>query len=554
MIKYIGSKRVLIPDILSVHGAIQPSGSVIDLFSGTSRVGHALKGRGYRVLSNDHNAYAEALARCYVVADRGDHERSVPLLLNELNRLPGRPGYFTDVFCDRSRFFQPKNGARVDAIRDEIERKGLAPELKAILLVSLMEAADRVDSTTGVQMAYLKQWAPRAHNDLELRVPEILPRARSGKGKASRLDAEEAVEHLDADICYLDPPYNQHKYLGNYHIWESLVLWDKPDVYGIACKRVDCRERGSVFNSKPDARAAMEHVIQKARAENLVVSFNNEGYFSRADFEGMLACRGDVILFAHDYKRYVGAQIGIHNSKGEKVGAVSHLRNTEYIYVATRDPSVIERLRAIGGRYAHELPDQRVQGPTLSVPTTSAASTPAVVRPVVTDLQQALDSLVKERGSLSSVEAQFATGADPGTLRAAFRALIAAGSVSATGVARGTRYVRADAACPHNAAVGAPPATPSASLPLPLSKEPNGDLRDSVLAALSSRSDSSSEEIQRSVSVDSAVLRIALKSLIVEGLVATTGQRRGTRYRLTEVAAPKLETARDPPSEDQTGI
>jgi adenine-specific DNA-methyltransferase len=41
-------------------------------------------------------------------------------------------------------------------------------------LVSLMEAADRVDSTVGLQMAYLKTWAARAHNDLALRVATYL--------------------------------------------------------------------------------------------------------------------------------------------------------------------------------------------------------------------------------------------------------------------------------------------------------------------------------------------------------------------------------------------
>ena len=340
MIKYIGSKRLLVPLLVEAIARIRGSGTVCDLFSGTSRVGHALKRAGYRVVANDHNAYAAALATCYVQADAEDHLRPATRLVAELNALPPRPGYFTATFCERSRFFKPRNGARVDAIREAIARKGLPPELEAILLVSLMEAADRVDSTTGVQMAYLKKWAARADNDLELRVPDLLPRAASGKGRALQLDALEAAAQVEADVCYVDPPYNQHKYLGNYHVWESLVLWDKPEVYGIACKRVDCRERGSVFNSKPNAGAAMRGLLASIRAPHVVVSFNNEGYFSRAEFEEMLACRGEVVVLERDFKRYVGAQIGIHNPKGEKVGKVSHLRNTEYVYVATTDRKV----------------------------------------------------------------------------------------------------------------------------------------------------------------------------------------------------------------------
>ena len=161
----------------------------------------------------------------------------------------------------KSRFFQPKNGERIDAIREAIARRGLDPELEAVMLVSLMEAADRVDSTTGLQMAYLKEWAPRAHNDLELRLPDVLPRAAHGKGCATCLDAQEAARTLEADVAYLDPPYNQHSYLGNYHIWESLVRWDKPEVYGVACKRVDVKERRSIFNSRPKSADALRRLL-----------------------------------------------------------------------------------------------------------------------------------------------------------------------------------------------------------------------------------------------------------------------------------------------------
>jgi adenine-specific DNA-methyltransferase len=340
VIKYIGSKRTLVPSILGVVRGFPRAHSVLDLFSGTSRVGHALKGAGYRVLANDHNAYAATLARCYVQADAGDVLDAAKMLVDDFNAMKGSPGWFTETYCVKSRFFQPKNGERIDVIREAIARRALDPELEAVMLASLMEAADRVDSTTGLQMAYLKEWAPRAHNDLELRLPDLLPRAVHGKGRATCLDALEATRTLEADIAYLDPPYNQHSYLGNYHIWESLVRWDKPEVYGVACKRVDVRERRSLFNSRPKSADALRRLLAAIRAPVLVVSFNNEGYLSRGEMESMLSslCNGagTVTTIANDFKRYVGAQIGIYNPQGRKVGTVSHLRNTEYLYVVSR--------------------------------------------------------------------------------------------------------------------------------------------------------------------------------------------------------------------------
>ena len=163
MIKYIGSKRALLAEIVrAISGVLPDGGTVCDLFSGSARVGHALKKQGFRVWSNDHNAYAHVLATAYVQADRERWLEKAGAVLAELRAVTPEAGWFTKTFCEDARYFTPENGAVIDAMRDRIAALALEPELEAIALVSLMEAADRVDSTAGLQMAYMKQWAARA--------------------------------------------------------------------------------------------------------------------------------------------------------------------------------------------------------------------------------------------------------------------------------------------------------------------------------------------------------------------------------------------------------
>ena len=339
MIKYIGSKRALLGQVTgAVRGVLPEGGLVCDLFSGTARVGHALKGQGFRVWSNDHNAYAHTIATAYVQADRERWADRAEAVLGELRTVTPQAGWFTRTFCDEARFFHPDNGARIEAMRERIETMDLEPELRAIVLVSLMEAADRVDSTAGLQMAYMKAWAPRALKPMELRLPDVLPGVAAGPCRATQGDAVDIAEQVEADLVYLDPPYNQHSYLANYHVWESLVLWDRPETYGVANKRIDVKTRKSAFNSRPGIGPALQSVIERVKTPNLIVSFNDEGYLSRDQLVAMLGARGHVQVIEIARPRYVGARIGIHNPKGEKVGAVGRLQNVEYLFVVTDQP------------------------------------------------------------------------------------------------------------------------------------------------------------------------------------------------------------------------
>jgi adenine-specific DNA-methyltransferase len=207
-------------------------------------------------------------------------------------------------------------------------------------------AADKVDSTTGVQMAYLKTWSRRSFLDIELQVPELL----TGSGRSIRGDAIVQASNLGSfDLAYLDPPYNQHRYFGNYHIWETLVRWDAPKYYGIANKRIDTRskENKSDFNSKLTLPASLATLISKLDVKTLVLSYNNESWLSRKELTDMCSKFETVESLDFDSKRYVGSQIGGYNQSGRLVGKPGAHRNLEHIVIAGQRQIVSTMVEAL---------------------------------------------------------------------------------------------------------------------------------------------------------------------------------------------------------------
>ena len=348
MIKYLGSKRTLVPLLSNIAAAAQAK-TALDLFTGTTRVAKSFKEQGIHVTAVDTASYSEVFAKTWIELDANAVNQSeLTDAISELNALPAQAGYFTKMFCENARYFQPQNGERIDAIRDFIESNYLDSWLYHPLLASLLLAADRVDSTAGVQMAYLKQWSKRSNSALLLTDPVLMP----GGGRAIRGDALDVAPNLEmVDIAYLDPPYNQHRYFANYHIWETLVRWDAPESYGIANKRTDVRtpETKSRFNSKPAMPVAMRELMQTVHAEIVVLSYNNEAWLNRDELIEMCQARGHVEIMDVDFKRYIGSQIGVYNKAGERVGNPGATRNTEHVLIAgdkTRVRKIFDRVKA----------------------------------------------------------------------------------------------------------------------------------------------------------------------------------------------------------------
>ena len=192
-------------------------------------------------------------------------------------------------------------------------------------------------------MAYLKQLgAARAPADCGCASPS---RSRARPARALRRDANELAGGCGSTCAYLDPPYNQHSYFANYHVWETIVRNDAPGHYGVACKREDVRDDEERVQLAP-------HGV--GRAAGLIERLPTRGWWSPSRTRASTTWRTSARCWrsglrrpvAIDSKRYVGARIGIHNPAGERVGSVSHLRNTEVVFVCGPRRAAVERAAA----------------------------------------------------------------------------------------------------------------------------------------------------------------------------------------------------------------
>ncbi len=180
-IKYAGSKLKLLTKILELADRTGAK-RVLDGFSGTTRVSQAFSKRGYRVICNDVAVWSEVFGKCYLL--NRSERMAYADLIEHLNSQQPKDGWFTQHYgatpngkttLDTSlkKPWQAHNTRKLDAIREEIDRLSLSEIEKAVALTSLILALDRVDSTLGHFVSYLRDWSPRSYNELRLEVPRV---------------------------------------------------------------------------------------------------------------------------------------------------------------------------------------------------------------------------------------------------------------------------------------------------------------------------------------------------------------------------------------------
>ncbi len=344
--RYLGNKYKLLPfieEIVSQEcGAIH---TVADIFSGTGAVASAFQSK--KMITNDllYSNYICNLA--WFGAESFDCKK-ISAHIQRYNQLQtNEENYMTENFSDT--FFSRQDCAKIGFIRQDIEDLYQAKEInqreRALLVTSLLYAMDKIANTCGHYDAYRQGAA--FEKTLELRAP--MPEPNNPNNICYQMDANQLVRQIEADLIYIDPPYNSRQYCDAYHLLENVACWQKPEVKGVARKMDRTALKSSYCTA--GAAAAFEDLIQHCKAKYILFSYNNmaakgddrsNAKIADEDIFRILKAKGEVQVFSRNYKAFT---TGKSNISG----------NAERLFLCkcfdAKKETIQSPLNYIGGKY-----------------------------------------------------------------------------------------------------------------------------------------------------------------------------------------------------------
>lgn len=320
---YIGSKSSILDFIDdTVNDFVKPRNANItlcDIFSGTGNVGKFFKRKGYNIISNDIQYYSYITAKHFI---ENNEELKFEILSKEnikpfeyLNNLEGNEGFIyknyslagTENQEYKRQYFSDENAKKIDGIRQKIEEwkknKKITENEYTYLIASLIESADNVANTASVYEAFLKKLKVSATKPLELKPLDLIITTKDKKYKVYNENSNDLIRNIEGDILYMDPPYNTRKYDTNYHMLETIALYDEPEIKGKTGVRIE-ETKKSKYCLKREAMNAFEDLVKNANFKYLLLSYNDEGIISIKDIERIMSKYGSYKCYERKHKRF----------------------------------------------------------------------------------------------------------------------------------------------------------------------------------------------------------------------------------------------------------
>lgn len=335
--RYIGNKKDLLGFIEKplIEHRIKKS-SICDIFSGSASVAKYFKQKNYEVISNDNMFYSYIFQQAYIGNDDPRPKFSglkdvipnvsLPRIIEFLNQLQGDEGFMFKNFSKIGSYELEKprnylsdfNAKKIDSIREKIKEwyddNRLEDKEYYILLSMLIESIPFVSNISGTYGAYLKINDPRMFKTLVLKIPDLLSNGK--KNKCYNKDSNTLIKNIETDILYIDPPYNQRQYPSNYHLWETVAVWDKQITdTQTGLRKYD--DQKSLFCSKVKCESAFVDLIHNASSNYIILSYSSEGIMSMNTIMNILEKKGKVTHYEHTFRRFKS------NSRNNKDNHVS---------------------------------------------------------------------------------------------------------------------------------------------------------------------------------------------------------------------------------------
>lgn len=317
---YIGSKYSILSYIDEVvEDFVKPKKNITicDMFSGTGVVAKYFKEKGYNVISNDIQYFSYVTLKGLVenneelLFEKLTKKRIDPFMC--LNGLNGKKGFIYKSYSMggtkrkefKRQYFSDENAKKIDAARIKIEKwknRHLINENEYYyLLACLIESADKIANTASVYEAFLKELKKSAQKPIIINpIPLIF---KNKKYETYNEDSKTLITKITGDILYLDPPYNTRKYDTNYHILETIALYDNPKIKGKTGVRVEDTKKSN-YCLKTKAKDELEDLIKNAKFKYILLSYNDEGIITIEEIETIMKKYGNYKRYEKKHKRF----------------------------------------------------------------------------------------------------------------------------------------------------------------------------------------------------------------------------------------------------------
>ena len=335
--RFIGNKQNLVDKIHNVLDKEKIQGnSLFDLFAGSVSVAKYFKSKNFQIQSSDIMYFSYVLQKAYIennsepkfekllnnikVAKDKLFITSLELVTSHLNSLEGVKGFIYNNYTPEGSkeltiprmYFSNENGKKIDAIRIQIQNwydnNMISKNEYFILIACLIETVPFYSNISGVYAAFHKKWDRRATKPIVLRTIPLY--FNNYNNRVYNENSINLLSKIEADIFYLDPPYNERQYAPNYHILETIAKYDNPQIKGVTGIRNYDNQKSKFCNAKT-AIKELENIANNGTYKSLIMSYNSEGIMQQQEIIDILSKYGKAKLVEFDYLRFKS------NSKGD---------------------------------------------------------------------------------------------------------------------------------------------------------------------------------------------------------------------------------------------